>query len=107
VLFLKLLRDVRLGLLAVCALLFLFEMLWAKVTHTVSFRILQNLQLRGMKAMFERFLFADAGQIIKTLMGSDVDVTKALDMLSIGFVHPVVQIVLCVWALGRSSGALA
>jgi ABC-2 type transport system permease protein len=107
VLFLKLLRDLRLGLIAICVLLFLFEVLWTKVTHTVSFRILQNTQLRAMKAFFESFLFSDGGQVIKVLMGGDVDVTRALDMLSIGYVHPVVQIALCIWALGHSSGALA
>ncbi|MFO0968544.1 MAG: ABC transporter permease subunit [Gemmataceae bacterium] len=106
-LFLKLLRDVRFGLIAVCALLFLFEMLWARVTHTISVRILENPTLRAMKDLFESVLFQGPGQVIKVLMGGDIDVTRALDTFSIGFVHPVVQIILCVWAIGRSSGALA
>lgn len=107
VLFFKLLRDVRVALIAVCALLFLFEVLWARVTYTVSYRVLQNPLLRGMKDFFESIIFEGPGQIIKKLMGGDIDVTRALDMLSVGYVHPVIQIILCIWAVGRSSSAIA
>ena len=30
-----------------------------------------------------------------------------MDMLSIGYVHPLVQIIFCIWAVGRASGAVA
>jgi ABC-2 type transport system permease protein len=30
-----------------------------------------------------------------------------MDVLSVGFVHPVVQILLCIWAVGRATGAIA
>ena len=36
-----------------------------------------------------------------------MNLDRAMDMLSIGYVHPLVQTIFCVWAVGRASGALA
>lgn len=108
VLLLKLLRDLMPAFLAVFALLFLFEMLWARVTHTISERILTLPNLRGMFPEFEKALFEGPGRIVQSLMGGDqIDVRRAIDMASIGFVHPVIQTILCIWAVGRASGAIA
>jgi ABC-2 type transport system permease protein len=30
-----------------------------------------------------------------------------MDMLSIGYVHPLTQTILCIWAIGRAAGAIA
>ena len=30
-----------------------------------------------------------------------------MDMLSIGYVHPLMQTIFCIWAVGRASGAIA
>ena len=32
---------------------------------------------------------------------------RARDVLSIGYVHPLTQTILCVWVIGRAAGAIA
>lgn len=104
----KLLRDMRTGFVVVWLLLFAFELLWARVTFTVSDRLLSLPNLRGVFPEFEKALFDGPGRIVQTMMGGDqIDVRRAIDMLSIGYVHPVIQTILCIWAIGRASGALA
>ena len=45
---------------------------------------------------------------MQTIIGGDAsDLDRAMDMLSIGYVHPLVQTILCIWAVGRASGAIA
>jgi ABC-2 type transport system permease protein len=39
--------------------------------------------------------------------GEGLGIDKALDLLSIAYVHPVTQAVLATWAIGRGAGALA
>ena len=109
----KLLRDARVGLLVVALLLGAFQCLWAKITS----RILGDLspwftQLASMSGKsisdIQEEVFKGPGQIIKTIIGGDrLDLERAMDMLSIGYVHPLVQTILCIWAVGRASGALS
>jgi ABC-2 type transport system permease protein len=109
VLFLKLLRDLRLPLLVVGLLLFLFESLWGKVTEE-TIKLIADFRVLGVSAheLLEIFFRGPAGEFIRTLIGgAGIRVDRALDMMSVGFVHPTVQTILCIWAVGRSSGAIA
>jgi ABC-2 type transport system permease protein len=109
----KLLRDVRLPLLAVAFLLGAFQCLWARVTE----RILGNLSpflntLAGWAGLtakdVEQVIFEGPGQVIRTLIGGEnIVLDNAMDMLSIGLVHPLMQVIFCIWAVGRAAGAIA
>jgi ABC-2 type transport system permease protein len=108
-LLLKLLRDIRLPLGAVAVLLGGFHCLWAKITQRITEEILPSFKLLGIgvKDILD-LLFKGPGQIIQTLVGGEnINFTHALDVLSIGYVHPLNQAILCVWAVGRSAGAVA
>jgi ABC-2 type transport system permease protein len=39
--------------------------------------------------------------------GERIQLDSAMDMLSIGYVHPLMQTVFCIWAIGRAAGAIA
>src|SRR5262249_58878825 len=36
-----------------------------------------------------------------------LNLDSAMDLLSVGYVHPLMQTVFCVWAVGRAAGAIA
>jgi ABC-2 type transport system permease protein len=56
----------------------------------------------------EDVLFEGPGRIMKTLMGGEnIKLDRAMDILSIGYVHPLVQTILCIWAVGRAAGAIS
>jgi ABC-2 type transport system permease protein len=109
----KLLRDVRLALAVVALLLGAFQCLWAKITE----RILGQLapffhSLAGLAGLSPRDVqdevFAGPGKIVRTLIGGEsVVLENAMDMLSIGYVHPLMQTIFCIWAVGRAAGAIA
>jgi ABC-2 type transport system permease protein len=109
----KLLRDVRLSLFAVGALLLLFQALWAKITQRIVGEIAPFLGvLTGGKAdsvkNFAQVLFSGPGKVIQTLIGGEtLQLDRAMDVLSIGYVHPLMQTVFCIWAVGRAAGAIA
>jgi len=102
----KLLRDVRVGLLVVCLLLGGFEFLWGKVTQ-------QSVAVTGklaeqMRFFREVFFESETGKLVQRLIGGDqIDFGQVQDALSIGYVHPLIQTILCIWAIGRASGAIA
>ena len=109
----KLLRDVRTALIVVALLLGGFQCLWARITS----RILGELQpyftqlasFGGKSARdVEDEVFKGPGQIIRNLIGGErVNLDQAMDMLSIGYVHPLMQTIFCIWAIGRAAGAIA
>jgi ABC-2 type transport system permease protein len=104
----KLLRDVVVGLCVVCLLLFAFQCLWAKVAERITGEILTRLGQVMPIAYLRDVVFGGPGQIIQALMGgSDIRIEKAFDMVSISYVHPLTITILCVWAVGRASGAIA
>jgi ABC-2 type transport system permease protein len=109
----KLLRDVRLPLLGVLLLLGGFECLWVKITQRVAGQLLpllMGLASVGQlsRSQLESTLFEGPGKIMRTLMGGEnINLERAMDMLSVGYVHPLVITILCIWAIGRSSGAIA
>ncbi|MBI3409834.1 MAG: ABC transporter permease subunit [Planctomycetes bacterium] len=111
VLVLKLLRDVRWGLVIVSVLLCLFQLLWAKVTDRIAApdQLLESFLQLGLSVDdIRKRLFSGPGQIVQALMGGEsIRIERALDMISISYVHPLTQIILCVWAIGRAAGAIA
>jgi ABC-2 type transport system permease protein len=103
----KLLRDVAVGLVLVCLLLCAFECLWVKVAQRIG-ELLIELTRAVPFVEVARQLFAGPGKIIQALMGGEsIDLMRPLDRVSIGYVHPLAQTLLCVWAVGRSAGAIA
>jgi len=109
----KLLRDVRLPLFGVLLLLAGFECLWVKITQRVAGQLLPLLMGLASawpisKSQVESTLFEGPGKVMRTLMGGEnINLERAMDMLSVGYVHPLVITILCIWAIGRSSGAIA
>jgi ABC-2 type transport system permease protein len=109
VLIVKLLRDVRVALAVVMLLLFAFQMLWAKVTQRIVGEVLVQLAaLRLDLTALRGILFQSSGKIVEALMGGEgVSIERAQDMISIAYVHPLTQTILCIWAVGRAAGAIA
>jgi ABC-2 type transport system permease protein len=104
----KLLRDVRIPLLAVALLLFAFQCLWAKITQRITEEILPSVTKQMRLEDFIGILFKGPGQIIQTLLGGEsINLMRARDVISVGYVHPLTQTILCVWVIGRAAGAIA
>jgi ABC-2 type transport system permease protein len=110
---LKLLRDLRLPLAVVAALLAGFQCLWAKVTQRIIGQLAPFFNtLAGFAGLSQRdiqdVLFEGPGRIARTLIGGDyLALDNAMDLLSIGYVHPLMQTIFCIWAVGRAAGAVA
>ena len=91
----KLLRDSRLALIAVALLIGLFQLLWFKITDRIIgqlapfFNTLAS--LGGLSARdVQNVIFEGPGKIIRTIIGGEqIDLNGAMDMLSIGYVHPL------------------
>jgi ABC-2 type transport system permease protein len=111
VLYRKLLADTRLFLGIVCLLLLTFEMLWAHVSWRISGDILHKLvDVKKHLALDDviEVVFSGSGKTLQALMGGEgIRINHAQDMMSIGFVEPAVLIMLSIWAIGRSSAAIA
>jgi ABC-2 type transport system permease protein len=104
----KLLRDLRVPLLVVALLLVAFECLWVKITERITGQIIPFLGTQVSLPGLEETLFKGPGQVLRTLIGGEhIRLNRAMDVLSIGYVHPLVQTILCVWAIGRAAGAIA
>src|SRR5260370_972035 len=109
----KLLRDVRWSLPVIMFMLFGFQALWVKATQRTTTVIAPMFQLLAQRenAKIEDVknqLFSGPGQVIQTVLGGDqLEFQKAQDVLSIGYVHPLMQVIFCLWAVGRAAGAVA
>ena len=109
----KLFRDVRPALVAVCLLLFLFAALWVKITQRVTAEITPFFNVVAERAklnpkLFEEVLFRGPGKVSQAVLGgADLQFQNPNDFLAVGLLHPVVLILSCVWAVGRSAGAVA
>lgn len=109
----KLLRDVRWGLLVVALVLAAFECVWVKTSQRVVVEMspfFSGLAQRGGLVMddLKSQLFRGPGKAVQTMLGGDdVRFERALDVLAIGYLHPLMQVVLCLWAIGRAAGAIA
>lgn len=108
----KLLRDIRLPLMVVGLLLIAFQCLWVKITQRMVVELSPLFATIAERAgvlqeQLERILFQGPGKLVQTLAGGEnIRFERAMDMLSIGYVHPVVQIIFCIWAVGRAASAI-
>lgn len=109
----KLLWDVRWPLLVIALLLLAFQVLWAVITARVLGELAPFFTRLASFGGFTRQdieaqVFSGPGQLVKSIIGGDaIQLDHAMDMLSIGYVHPLVQLILCIWAIGRAAGAIS
>src|SRR4051812_40902260 len=55
----------------------------------------------------ENVIFGGPGRIAQTLVGGEtIHFERAMDVLSIGYVHPLMQVIFGVWAIGRAASAV-
>ncbi len=105
----KLLRDVRVALVVVCLLLAAFQCLWAKITERIIGQLAPFLfTLAGASGLVpqdvENAVFAGPGKILRTMIGGEtVALDRAMDLMTIGYVHPLMQTLFCIWAIGRAA----
>ncbi|HEX4591139.1 MAG TPA: ABC transporter permease subunit [Gemmataceae bacterium] len=109
----KLLRDLRWPLLIVMVLMAGFQCLWVKVTQRTVTEISPVFSTLAARAgtnqkAIESVIFAGPGKIAQTLIGGEsLHFERAMDVLSIGYVHPLMQVLFCIWAIGRAASAVA
>jgi ABC-2 type transport system permease protein len=104
----KLLREVRTALIVVALLLLLFQLLWAVITRRIVSELLPLLTQHIQIDFLRSILFQGPGRIVQAIMGGDnIDFAKAMDLFSVSYVHPLTQTILCIWAIGRASAAIA
>ena len=106
----KLLRDIRAGWIVAGLLLFLFQVLWARITDRVTNQILEALGRFGLDVdVLNNIIFEEGpGQMVQAIMGGEsIRADRPMDMLSIAYVHPLTQTILCLWAIGRAGQAIA
>jgi ABC-2 type transport system permease protein len=104
----KLFRDVRWALLVVMVLLCAFQTLWAKITQRIIEELLPAVTPFMRLESLKDVLFKGPGKLMQTLMGGEqIRLDNALDMLSIGYVHPLMLTIFCIWAVGRAAGAIS
>jgi len=109
----KLVRDVRQPLLVVALLLIGFQCLWVKITQRITVELVPF--FRGLAIAqgvapqeIEKVVFGGPGKIMRSLMGGEeITLDRSMDIMSIGYVHPLIQTIFCIWAIGRASGAIA
>jgi ABC-2 type transport system permease protein len=90
-----------------------FQCLWVKVTQRATVELsplFSTIAARAgvLQKDLEAVIFSGPGKMVQTLAGGEnIRFERAMDMLSIGYVHPLMQVVFCVWAIGRASLAIA
>jgi ABC-2 type transport system permease protein len=109
---LKLLRDIRMALALVALLLAGYQTLWAKITQRISSQLapmLEKVLMPGVTlADVQEAIFEGPGKVLKSLIGGEgINIFQVKDALTIGYVHPLTQTILCIWAIGRAAGAVA
>ncbi len=109
----KLLRDVRWPLLVVCFLLFLFSLLWVRVAWRVTTEIAPYFNVLGglagnTQGDMEKVVFTGVGKVSQAVIGgSDINFQNPTDFLAVELLHPVVIVLVFLWAVGKSSGAVS
>jgi ABC-2 type transport system permease protein len=109
----KLLRDLRLSLIGIALVLGLFQVFWYRITDRIIgemspfFTTLAN--VAGLKrADVEARVFAGPARVLRSFIGGErVNLDTVMDLLSVGYVHPLMQTVFCIWAVGRAASAIA
>jgi ABC-2 type transport system permease protein len=103
----KFLRDIRVPLLVVCLLLAGFQCLWVKVTERITGELIPAFTMHLPLEFIKHMIFQGPGQTLETLMGGEsINIDRPADMLSVGYVHPLMLTLFCIWAIGRASLAL-
>lgn len=109
----KLLRDLRWPLLITIILLAGFQCLWVKISQRTVTQLAPFFSTLAARAgasqkAIEDVIFGGPGKVAQTVIGGEsIHFERAMDTLSIGYVHPLMQFVFCIWAIGRAAGALA
>lgn len=113
VLYRKLLRDVRWQLVAVFLLLATFAGLWVRVTQEVTTQVSPFISLVStMQAWQPDYIhdlfFRGPGKMLQTFLGGeDVKFIDPQQTLAVAAAHPLVQAIICIWAIGRAGGSIA
>ena len=107
----KLFWDLRGGLLVVALLLGTFQFLYSKVTEQ-TLDVIQKMEskMQGLFGIARDLVLknTEGGEVIQKVIGGDqIDVGNPMHTLSIGYVHPLIQTILCIWAIGRAASAIA
>src|SRR5262249_20664933 len=90
-----------------------FQFLWAKVTERILGKYAPLLNRLASPfglsvADLEAQIFSGPGQITRTIIGGEqVHLDSAMDILTVGYVHPLMVAVFCIWGVGRAAGAIA
>ena len=108
----KLLRDIWIAWAVVALLLFLFQILWARITSRITAQILGQFERIGVDPEMIRNILFDpkemTGQMVQAIIGGDkIELNRAGDMMTIAYVHPLVLTILTIWAIGRAANAIA
>lgn len=111
----KFARDIRPALAVVSLLLFLFSAMWVKIAQRVTteispvFNTIFKSALPGVNPkVIEKILFKGPGRVSQAVLGgADIQFERPQDFLAVAMLHPVVLILICIWAVGRSAGAIA
>ena len=108
----KLLRDIRIAWIVVALLLFLFQLLWSRITSRITTQILRELQGAGVTLEFLQEVLLNRketlGQMIQAIIGGEeIALDRSDNFMSIAYVHPLVLAILGIWALGRAANAIA
>ena len=108
----KLLRDVCLAAAIVATLLFLFQILWARITSRITTQIITDLQRAGITLEVLQNLLLGRNEIIGQLVqaiigGEQIELNKSDNFMSIAYVHPLPLTILGIFAIGRAANAIA
>jgi ABC-2 type transport system permease protein len=109
----KLLRDLRTSLIGIALLLGLFQVFWYRITDRIigemSPFFTSLASVAGLtREDIEARLFAGPARVMRSFIGGErVNLDTVMDLLSVGYVHPLMQTVFCIWAVGRAAGAIA
>ena len=109
----KLLRDARWPLLVVCLLLFVFSFIWVGIAKKVTTEIAPAIEVisRAGKMnpqMVEKVVFSGPGKISQAVLGgTGIRFERPTDFLVVEMLHPVVVMLVGLWAVGRAAGAVA
>ncbi|HQR08004.1 MAG TPA: ABC transporter permease subunit [Gemmatales bacterium] len=107
-LFLKILRDLRWPLLGAAFLLTLFEGFWVKITDRFTNEVIPAILKKIPYNDLFQILFEGSGKLFQAILGGEsVNLSKTSDLLSVGYVHPLPQTILMIWALGRGASAIS
>lgn len=107
-LFWKVLRDLRWPWVGAAFLLVLFEGFWVKITDRVTNEVIPSILKKISAKDLFTILFEGSGKLFQAVLGGEsIDISRTADLLSVGYVHPLPQTILMIWALGRGASAIA